>query len=902
MTAARSHPALEPERGAAFSVDEGGQERMVIVHELSRGHADGTDPEDVAQAISRTVAGEHDVEVAAVVLLPSATLPLTSSGKVRRQQCKERYLSGELPAVRVWRSPASAAEPDAAERMPARYDVIAGWLASHIAERLGLTVTDLDMRAPFGSLGLDSMTLASITGQLGEALSLVIDPTLPYDHPTIARLARALSDGPARPGPPPRVAAPEDPAAVIGMACEFPGARSPSHYWDLLLNGRDAITEVPDSRWPAGFYYRPGAPVPGYATTRWGGFIEGEYRFDAGFFGIAAQEARSMDPQHRLLLTMTLRALEDSGIDAHSLAGSDTGVFVGISSSDYSRLQARDGAGLDAYSGTGNALSVAANRISFFFDLHGPSLAVDTACSSSLVALHQAVAALRRGECGLAIVAGVNLVLSPDLTIVFSQAGMMSQDGRCKVFDVSADGYVRGEGCGVVVLRGYGAAREAGDRIYAVVRGSAVNSGGQATSLTAPNGAAQEAVLRQALRAAGLPPDRIGYVEAHGTGTALGDPVEMAALRRVYGDPVTEGRVWIGSAKASIGHLEAAAGIAGFIKAALVLRHRVIPPQANFRELNPRISLDGSRCGVPTQAHDWVTSGHPRAAGVSSFGFGGTNAHVILEEAAASPPAALHPPAPPGWEVLPFSAKQPSALRRMAQDWERFLSASPTEPFAAICATAAARRAHYPHRMAVLARSAAEAAALLRDRGQEPPGISTGVADGHGGHPVAFAFTGQGVQYPAMAERLYKRHAVFREVLDRCDQIVAEAAGMSLLPAVRDGASHHADLGQSRLAQPALFAVEYAMAALWRACGVEPDYVLGHSLGEYVAACLAGVMSDEDALRMLLRRGELMQDHSAPGAMFGVQAPLTCSPDCARSSVPRHRTMWPSRRSTARRM
>jgi phthiocerol/phenolphthiocerol synthesis type-I polyketide synthase C len=871
LTAARCHRALGPDRGAAFSVDEDGQERLVIVHELSRSGADDVDTVEIARAISSAVTREHEAEVAAVALLPAATLPLTSSGKVRRQRCKRLYLDGELSAILVWRPAADAGSPaDTARGLPANGEAIAAWLADRIAQRQGLLLSDVGVDVPFGSLGLDSMALASITGELGEAFGRVVEPTLPYDHPTIARLARALSGTAASPAllsSAASSASSSEPVAVVGMACRFPGADSPEEYWDLLLRGEDAITEVPGSRWPADRYYRPGAPVPGYATTRWGGFIEGEYRFDAGFFGVSPAEARSMDPQQRLLLTMTLRALEDAGIAASSLAGSDTGVFVGISGNDYGRLQARDGAGLDAYSGTGNALSVAANRISFCFDLHGPSLAVDTACSSSLVAIHQALAALRRGECGLAIVAGVNLLLSPDLTVVFSQAGMMAPDGHCKVFDASADGYVRGEGCGVVLLKRCADAREAGDRVYAIVRGSAINSGGQATSLTAPNGVAQEAVLRSALGAAGLEPDRVGYIEAHGTGTALGDPVEVAALRRVYGNPAAGSTVWIGSAKASIGHLEAAAGIAGFIKTVLVLRHGVIPPQSNFRELNPRIGLDGSRIGIPDQRHQWSPASCPRAAGVSSFGFGGTNAHVIMEEAVAPTVGVAGESGLPSWELLPLSAKRPAGLRRLAKDWEAFLAASPEGSFPAICAAAGARRDHHPHRMAVVARSAREAAALLYEQAE------TGVADGHGGHPVAFVFTGQGSQYPGMADALYRRYQVFREVLDRCDEIIADTTGVSLLPALRDARCEDVDLRETRFAQPALFAVEYAMAALWRACGVEPDYLLGHSLGEYVAACVAGVMSEEDSLRLLIRRAELMQEHSPPGAMYAAQAP-----------------------------
>ncbi len=870
-------------------MDSGDREQLVVVHELDRGRDRAADPGEIERAIRQAVTEEHEVEVAEVVLLRPAALPVTSSGKVRRQHCKQLYLQGELAMPPGGEWPGGERPGGAGEPGPARpagttwgYEPIVDWLVTRIAARRRLPAAQVGVHASFSTFGLDSATLVGISGELSAVLGRPVEPTLLYEHPTVARFARALSDGAAPPSGR-RGRPPAEPVAVIGMACRFPGADSLGAFWDLLLSGRDAITEVPASRWQADQCYRPGPPVPGYASTRWGGFIEGVYRFDAGFFGISPQEARSMDPQQRLLLTLTWRALEDAGIGADTIAGSDTGVFVGISSNDYTRLQVREQAGLDAYSGTGNAFSVAANRLSYVLDLHGPSVAVDTACSSSLVAIHQAVTSLSQGECDLAIVAGVNLLLSPDLTVMFSQAGVMAPDGRCKPFDARADGYVRSEGCGVVILKRLAAARAARDTIYAVVRGSAVNQDGQSNSLTAPNGMAQEAVLRLALARAGLPPSRVGYLEAHGTGTSLGDPVEVAAVRRVYGEPRPGEPVWIGSVKANIGHLEAAAGIAGFIKAVLALRHGVIPRQLHFRELNPYISLAGSRCRIPVRAEEWRSGDHPRAAGVSSFGFGGTNTHVILEEPAAPAPQ----PGPvareagpldgeqPGWELLPVSAKQGSALRQLAEDYAGFLDAPSAGPLAPICAAAGARRTQYGHRAAVVARSAPEAAGLLRQyaQGEEPGGVAAGVAAGRGTAPVAFLFTGQGAQYPGMARQLYARHAKFRQVLDQCDRIVTAAAGVSLLPTLCGTGGDQVDLGQTRFAQPALFAVEYAMTAMWRACGVEPDYVLGHSLGEYVAACVAEVMSAEDALRLLIRRAELMQEHSPPAAMYAVQAP-----------------------------
>ncbi|HEY3230464.1 MAG TPA: polyketide synthase, partial [Roseiflexaceae bacterium] len=431
-----------------------------------------------------------------------------------------------------------------------------------------------------------------------------------------------------------------EPVAVIGVGCRFPGASSPEAFWQLLSNGIDAITEVPPDRWDIDALFDTNPDARGKMVSRWSGFLDCVDQFDAAFFGITPREAIRMDPQQRLLLETAWEALEDAALDTGRLAGTSAGVFVGVGSSDYARFQFGDLDRIDAYAGSGNAHSIVPNRLSYLLDLRGPSVAVDTACSSSLVATHLALQSLRSAECDLALVGGVNLILSPEASITFSKAHMLAPDGRCKTFDARADGYVRGEGCGVVVLKRLSDALRDGDPIHALLRGSAVNQDGRSNGLTAPNLLAQQAVLRQALANAGVTPNQVGAIEAHGTGTPLGDPIEVEALSAVYGQPSDDqsAACALGSVKTNIGHLEAAAGIAGLIKTVLSVERGIIPAQLHFQHLNPNISLHGTRLQIATEARAWPP-GQRRLAGVSSFGFGGTNAHVIVEQAPTAPSA-----------------------------------------------------------------------------------------------------------------------------------------------------------------------------------------------------------------------------------------------------------------------
>jgi acyl transferase domain-containing protein len=492
-----------------------------------------------------------------------------------------------------------------------------------------------------------------------------------------------------------------EPIAIIGIGCRFPGASDCDALWRLLRDGRDIIGEVPRERWDVARYYAPPPIHAGRMTTRWGGFLDDVDRFDAAFFGISPREAAFMDPQQRVLLEVAWHAIEDAGIPAPELAESNTGVFVGVTNYDYSRLPCREPATMDAYSSTGNILAIIANRLSHVLNLRGPSIAVDTACSSSLVALHLACQSLAAGDCDAALAGGVNLILGPEATISLSQRGLMSPDGRCKTFDASANGYVRSEGCGVVVLKRLDDALSHGDSILAVIRGSAVNQDGGTKDLTTPSALAQQLLIRRALSNAGVEARELSYVEAHGSGTPVGDIIEWRALRaallpgRDAGEPCA-----IGSIKTNIGHAESAAGIAGLLKVVLALRHELIPRNLHLDTLNSHIRACGTPLFVPVDSQPWVTNGRKRIAGVSSFGIGGTNAHAIIEEA----PAPVHDNgdnvAPP--YLLPISSRTAPGLAAMVGRYEAFLREHPEVPLEELCRSAACGRAHFEHRRALI--------------------------------------------------------------------------------------------------------------------------------------------------------------------------------------------------------
>jgi myxalamid-type polyketide synthase MxaE and MxaD len=632
-----------------------------------------------------------------------------------------------------------------------------------------------------------------------------------------------------------------EPIAIVGMGCRYPGADGVDAFWRLLAGGCDAVTEVPPERWDLEALYDPDSAVPGRMTTRWGGFLRRLDEFDASFFGITPREAPHVDPRQRIILEAAWEALEAAGIAADSLAGTRAGVFLATLTNDYDHLLFQDLCRAEAFSGSGTANSIVANRISYFLDLRGPSLALDTACSGSLVAIHLACESLRKGESTLALAGGVNLNLMPKSNVFFSKAGALSPVGRCRTFDAAADGMVRSDGAGIVVLKRLSTARADGDPIVAVIRATAVNHDGRSNGIMAPNGEAQIAVLRAAYARAGLSPAAVQYVEAHGTGTRLGDPIEVRALGAMLGpDRDASRRCRLGSVKTNLGHTEAAAGVAGVIKTALALAHRQLPPSLHFREPNPLIPFAALPFDVQTELGPWPNPQEPLIAGVSAFGFGGTNAHVVLEEA----PAAAAPEPVEGPWLLPVSARSPEALAELKAAYRDRLAGDADA--ASVCYTAAVRRSHLPYRLAVSGGSADELRRALD--GAAVPGSAAP-------RPMtAFVFSGQGSHWRGMGSGLYRREPVFRETLDECARLFEELAGWRLLDEI--GGER---LDDTRIAQSAIFAVEAALGALWRSWGILPDVVAGHSLGEVAAAHFAGALSLADAVRVVYHRSRLMK-------------------------------------------
>ncbi|MFF2546605.1 SDR family NAD(P)-dependent oxidoreductase [Kitasatospora sp. NPDC058063] len=804
---------------------------------------------DAALATDRAalVPARLDLSVLAGAPAAPAALKGLVSRKAARRPARHGAIADRLRAL-----------PEA-ERLRAALDLVTADTAAVLGHSEPGAAWD---RQPFKDLGFDSLTAVELRNRLNTATGLRLTATVIFDHPTPRQLAehllsQILDGGVASAAPVvPAVSVSDDPVVIVGMGARYPGGvESPEELWSLVSGGVDAIGAFPSDRgWDVEGLFHPDADHPGTSYTRSGGFLADAAGFDADFFGISPREALAMDPQQRVLLETAWETFEHAGIDPTSLRGSRTGVFTGIWSSGYGDQAPADAEG---YLGTGAATSVTSGRIAYLLGLEGAAVSLDTACSSSLVALHLAAQALRSGECSLALAGGVTVMATPLGFTEFSRQRGLAPDGRVKAFAEAADGTAWAEGAGLLLLERLSDARRNGHRVLAVVRGSAVNQDGTSNGLGAPNGPSQERVIRQALANAGLSTADVDAVEAHGTGTTLGDPIEAQALLATYGQDRDE-PLWLGSVKSNIGHTQAAAGVAGVIKMVMAMRHGQLPPTLHVDEPTSHVDWESGNIRLLTEARPWPDRGHLPRAGISAFGISGTNAHVVIE-AAAEEPAGV--PAESTGGVVPWvlSGKSEAALREQARRLGAFIAAHP-EVSAAAVGGALAARAGFEHR-AVL--SGAEALEALAEGGTAP-GLVTGIARPLG--RSVFVFPGQGAQWAGMGGELYRSEPVFREAIDACDAALTPYTDWSLVEVLTGGGS----LERVDVVQPALFAVMVSLAALWRAHGVEPDAVVGHSQGEIAAAYVAGALSLEDAAKVVALRSKALVALAGHGGMVSV--------------------------------
>lgn len=799
------------------------------------------------------------------------SLPRSPLGKVLK---KELYSARDHDSVAALSEALSQlVSPSYSQQL----DLVTSKLCEQVAITLQTAVSDISKKDSFQHLGFDSIRAAELQSRLKQLTGLTLSITLLWNHPTIGELAEVLlekmqlepqqsakTDQNADQPNNSNAYQANEPIAVIGMACRLPGgANSPEAFWELLQNGQHGIVDIPKSRWDSELHCHSNPEVAGKSYSRWGAFIDNVTDFDPAFFNISPREAEHMDPRQRLLLETAWEALEEAGIAANTVAGSQSGVFIGHMAGDYHSLMADNPEVIDSYVSTGVLDSLLANRLSYALDLQGPSLSVDTACSSALTALYLACQSLRNQESELSLAGGINLMLTPEMHVMGAKAGILSPTGRCSTFSSDANGFVRGEGCGMLVLKRLSDAVRDEDPILAVIRGVAVNQDGRTNGIAAPNGYSQQRVIRQALKNAGVSASEVTYIEAHGTGTLVGDPIEVEALTEVYGQQSPQGDCFLGAVKTNIGHLEGAAGIASVIKMVLSLSKASIAPNINFRTINPHIHLEQTRFQLPLTSQSWSPALGKRYGAVSSFGIGGTNGHVIFEQA---PTRRAEPATPRSHQLIALSAKNSTALGELAQRYQQHLETHPQTRLEDIAYTSTTGRSPLSHRVAMTATSTDNL--LTQLKAFSPAKHTVAAAE----NTLVFMFTGQGSQYQSMGRELYASHDLFRETLNACDALLADELPISLLDVLFAEQHDSALINQTVYTQPALFALEYALAKVWQSWGIQPDYVMGHSVGEYVAACLAGVFSLEDGLKLIAARARLMQALPDNGSMLAVLA------------------------------
>ena len=887
LMAAQSHSALEADGGAAFGLYDDGLERLVLIQEVKRTERNNLDLEEVFAAVASTISEELGLSLSRLVLVRPGSIDKTSSGKIQRSLSKQKLLNQELkvfadldPHILYGGESKERAEADAGAFE------LKSWLRSQIAELLEIPsaeVSSIKFDRPLKEYGLNSRQSVGLTGRLSERLNQPLDPTVLYQYSTINALCDHLIS-PAKhnePLPVGEVNKHSSRIAIVAMSCRFPGASNIDEYWQLLLNNQHSVSKRLDERWSDALLKDYGSVEKNKLNTA--GFLDNVTGFDADFFGISAREANSMDPQQRLLMALSWEAIESAGFTREALSGSNTGVFVGISTHDYDALAGSALENISAYQASGNAHSIAANRLSYFFDFKGPSMAIDTACSSSLVAIHQACRSLQAGDCDQALVGGVNLILSPDVAVGLSQANMLSPTGACRTFSAEADGYVRAEGGAVLMLQPLDVAQAQGNRVLAVIEGSALNQDGRSNGLTAPNGLAQEEVITQALKAAHKTIDDISFFEAHGTGTPLGDPIEVGALKRLMsqGSGARKRKCLVGSAKSNIGHLEAAAGLAGLIKSVLSLHYKMLPSTINCQQLNPMIELGDNlaiaqkNTCLSTQSGSSKTSNtefsEPLFAGVSAFSFGGANAHVILGRADDTLPSrqssyVVQENRP---LLIPVSANTPKALLMRIEQLLAFVGENDVQ-LALLASQLIHNRDHLSHRITLscchvdefVEKLTLAAEALRQELAWSSKTRDIDVTAGH-----VFVFSGQGNQWLGMGQELRASSSVFNRALNSIDQLVQKHAGWSVVEQLEKESL----TDQTRFIQPMIFALQVATADYLRQCGVLPSAVVGHSMGEVAAAYVAGKISLDTAVRVILGRGEVMHDAHGKGGMLALR-------------------------------